>query len=64
MKAIKFTYNTCKGSKTTHKKGMVEYLEAEKEAGMYEAAQESEHGVKTAEECSTRKSRQAMAKRA
>jgi len=30
-KAIKSTYNACKGSNTIRKKGMSEYLEAEKE---------------------------------
>jgi len=43
---------------------MSEYLDAEKKAGTYEAAQESERGVETAEEQSARKSRQAVAKRA
>ena len=54
----------CKGSKTVRKKGMSEYLEAEKEAGIYETAQESERGVETTEEHSARKSHQAVAKRA
>ena len=43
---------------------MSEYLEAEKEAGTYEATQESERGIKTAKERSARKSHEAVAKRA
>ena len=39
IKAIKSTYEACKGSKTVRKKGMNEYLEAEKEAGTYAAAE-------------------------
>ena len=53
IKAIKCTYSACKGSKTVHKKGMNE-LEAEKEAGAYEAAGRV---VEIAEERSVRKSR-------
>ena len=41
---------------------MNEYLEAEKEAGIYKAAQESERGAKTAEEHYARRSQQAVAK--
>jgi len=37
IKAIKSTFSSCKGSKTVRKKGMSKYLEAEKEAGTYEA---------------------------
>jgi len=61
IKAIKSTYGAYRGFKTIRKKGMNEYLEAEKEAGIYEAA---ERVIGTAEEYSVRKSRQAMAKRA
>ena len=64
IKAIKSTYNAYKGSKTTRKKEMNEYLEAEKEADTYEVAQESERGVETTEERSAGKSRQAVAKQA
>ena len=64
IKATKSTYSDCKGSKTTHKKVMNEYWEAKKEAGTYEAAQESECGIETAEERAVRKSHQAVAKRA
>ena len=35
-------------------RGMNEYLEVEREASEYEAAQESECGAETAEECSAR----------
>ena len=45
-------------------RGMNGYLEVEKEASTYEVAQESERGVETAEECSVRKSRQVVVKRA
>ena len=41
---------------------MNEYLEAEKEAGRYEAAQESECGSKTVKERSARKFRQVVTK--
>ena len=61
IKAIKSTYKACKGAKTVHKKGMNEFLEAEKEAGAYEAAGRI---VDTTEEYSVRKSHQAVAKRA
>jgi len=64
IKAIKSTYSACKGSKTTRKKGLNEYLKAEKDAGIYEAAQESERGAKTAKERFAKKSRQALTKRA
>jgi len=60
IKPIKSTYNACKGSKTVHKKGMNEYLEAEKEAGTYAT---TESVVEIAEEPSVRKSCQAVAKR-
>ena len=43
--------------------GMNEYLKAEKEAGRYEAAQESERGAEITEKCFARKSRQVAAKR-
>jgi len=42
---------------------MNEYLEAEKETGIYEAAQESGRGVETVEERSARRSLQVVAKR-
>ena len=38
IKAIKSTYSAYKGSKTTHKKGMNEFLDVELEAGWKEAA--------------------------
>ena len=53
IKAIKSTYSACKGSKNIRKKGMNEYLKAEKKAGAYEAAGRV---VETTEECSVRKS--------
>ena len=59
IKAIKSTY---KGSKVTHKKGMNECLEAEKEAGIYKVAQESERGVETVEKYFARKSCQVVVK--
>ena len=43
---------------------MNEYLEAEEEAGRYEAAQELEHGIEAIEERSAKKSRQAVVKHA
>ena len=43
-----YLYCKCKGSKTTRKKEMNEYLEAKKEACIYEAVQESKRGAKTA----------------
>jgi len=64
IKVIKFTYNTCKGTKTIQKKRMSEYLEAGKEASTYKATQKLERSVETAEERSARESRQAVAKRA
>ena len=41
---------------------MNEFLEAEKEAGIYKVAQESERGVETVEKHFARKSRQAVVK--
>jgi len=61
IKTIKSTYNACKGFKIFHKKGINEYLEAKKEVGTYE---EEERVVGTAEECSVRKSCQAVVKHA
>jgi len=60
IKAIKSTYSAYRGSKTTRKKGMNEYLEAEKEAGAHEATVSI---IETTEEHSARRSRQAVAKR-
>jgi len=60
IKAIKSTYSAYRGSKTTHKKGMNEYLEAEKEAGAHEAIVSI---IETIEEHSAKRSRQAVAKR-
>jgi len=51
IKAIKSTYSAYRGSKTVRKKGMNEYLEAEKEASACEVA---ECIVGTAEEHSVR----------
>jgi len=39
IKAIKSAYSAHRGSKTARKKGMNEYLKAEKEAGAYEATE-------------------------
>ena len=61
IKAIKSTYEACKEAKTVPRKGMNEFLEAEKEAGAYE---EAGRVVETTEENSVRKSPQALAKRA
>jgi len=62
IKAIKFMYNAIKGPITSQMRGMNEYLEAEKEAGRYEAAQESKRGAETTIECSARKSHQVATK--
>ena len=48
----------------SEKKGINEYLEAEKEAGIYEVAQESERIVETTKGHSARKFHQAVAKHA
>ena len=47
IKAIKSVYNAQRGPIASQVRGMNEYLEAEKEGGKYEAAQESERGVET-----------------
>ena len=64
IKAIKSAYNARKGSKASRMRGMNGYLEVKKEASTYEVAQESERGAETTEECSVRKSRQVVVKRA
>jgi len=45
-------YNAHKGSKDTHMRGMSKYLEAEREADEYKAAQGLECGAETAKQCS------------
>jgi len=61
IKAIKSTYSAYRGSKTVRKKGMNEFLEAEKEACACEVARRV---VESTKEHSVRKSCQAVAKRA
>ena len=61
IKAIKFAYSAHRGFRTACKKGMNEYLKAEKEAGACEVI---ERITRITNEHSARKSRQAVAKHA
>ena len=47
INAIKSMYNARRGPNASWIREVNEYLEAEKEAGRYEVAQELEHGIET-----------------
>ena len=64
IKAIKSSYSACKGSKTTRKIGINEFLDVELEAGQEEAADVSRQREQTAEESCHQRSRSLVVKHA
>ena len=62
IKASKSTYSACKGSKTTHKKGMNKFLEVELKAGQEEATNVSGQREQTAVESYQKHSRSLIVK--